>query len=177
MQSFDVEPLKAAIHFVTRSYATEPERLGSIRLHKILWFTEIMALRQLGQRIFGETFSKAPYGPMASHLDEVVTALKSSGHLFVRTSDGDFDADVYIGKGNPEGRPLSDDQWRILKSVMRRIVDDHSATSISERTHDVLWESCSLGEIMPVEAAAVQFVPLSDADVEWAERSIADTSG
>lgn len=166
MAQFNAAALRAMVHHITRTYAFDPDKLGSVRLHKILWYTEIQALRRLGQTVAGETFQKEQFGPFSMHLNDVVTDLKSDGLLTIRKATEDFETDRYIGKGQPDHAALTDDQWRILDQTMGRIVEDHTAGSISEKSHGPIWEAVELHELMPVGAAALRWMKPKEADKE-----------
>lgn len=141
-------------------------QLCSVKLHKILWYTEILALRQLGKTIVGETFRKEQFGPFSTHLNEVIADLEGSGLLTVRKAEDEFETDEYVGKGQPDHAALTDDQWRILDQTMKQIVEDHTAGSISEKSHGPIWEAVELHELMPVSAAALRWMKPTDADKE-----------
>ena len=137
-----------------------------MRLHKILWYTEIQALRRLGQSISGETFQKEQFGPFSIHLNGVTADLESDGLLTIRRATEEFEADQYIGKGQPDRATLTEDQWRVLDNVMHQIVGDHTAESISEKSHGSIWESVELHEQMPVGAAALRWLKPKESDKE-----------
>lgn len=166
MGQLNAAALRAMVHHITRTYALEPDKLGSVRLHKILWYTEVQALRRLGQAVAGETFRKEQFGPFSVNLTNVVTDLKSAGLLTIRKATVEFETDQYIGKGQPDRTALTDDQWRILDQTMERIVEDHSAGSISEKSHGPIWEAVELHELMPVGAAALRWLKPTEADKE-----------
>lgn len=161
--SFDRAGVKAMIHHVTRRYALEPEKLGAVKLHKILWNTEIQLLRR-GYPVTGETFIKHIFGPFAEHLDELCSELARQGNLHVAKPTEQYEATQFVGKGLPDRAALTEDQWRVLDQITERIVEDHTATSISERSHGPVWETAELYEPMPAEAAAVQWIRPSEAD-------------
>lgn len=150
--------LEAMIHYVLRAYSAEPEKLGSTRLHKILWNAEVRSVRRTGYPIAGETFIKQQFGPFAEHVDEIVDDLKATQRLHVVEPEDDYEVRQYIAKGEPDRDALSDDQWRNLDSVMHWVVDDHSAGSISERSHGDVWEATEMYQSMSVDAEAIQFV-------------------
>jgi len=166
MPAVKLTALRAMVHHVTRKYAMEPDRLGSVKLHKILWWAEIRSLQRLGEQVADETFHKEQFGPFSVHLNDVVADLQSAGLLHVRKATDEFEPDLYVGKGEPDRDALTDEQWRILDYVVDGIIRDHSAGSISEKSHGPVWEAVELYEPMPVGAAALRWVPTSEADKE-----------
>lgn len=155
---FNQAALKAMVHYVTRHYAMSPEKLGAVKLHKVLWYTEVAAVRKTGEPIAGETFIKHKFGPFSKHLEDIVDELRRGGELHVRKGQDEFEPTEYVGKGTPDKLALSDEQWRILERTMEAIVEGHSASSISDRSHDEVWEATELYEPMSLDAAALHFV-------------------
>jgi hypothetical protein len=61
-------------------------------------------------------------------------------------------------------------------SVVEQMVDaicyGHSATSISEATHDRLWHATPMNGVMPVDCVFDELVqPPSEEDLTWAKKS------
>lgn len=167
----NTEALTAMVHYVTRAYSAEPEKLGAVRLHKILWNTEVQAVRRTGYPVAGETFIKHKHGPFAEHLDDVVDALKRARLLHVVEPDDEYKPRLYIGKGSPDRSLLTNEQWQILDQIMQRIVEDHTAGTISERSHGDVWEATEMYGPMPVDAEAIRFVkPPKDVEENIAEQ-------
>jgi hypothetical protein len=162
MPKTDLNALRAMVHFVTRKYAMEPDQLGSTKLHKILWWTEIRTLRRLNQQAANETFRKKPFGPFSNHLMIVVDELVADRKLMVRPSTEDFEVTLYVGKGEADRSALSEEHWRILEDVAEWIVRDHTANSASEKSHGQIWDSVQLEDPMPVEAAAIRITKTSE---------------
>ncbi|MGI9302652.1 MAG: Panacea domain-containing protein [Gammaproteobacteria bacterium] len=168
---FNWAALKAMVHYVTRRYAMSPEKLGAVKLHKILWFTEIAAVRKTGKSITGETFIKHDFGPFSTHLENIVAELKREGNLTVQPGEDDSESTLFVGKGFPDQDSLTDEQWRLLERWMENVVENHSATSISDLSHDELWEATEPYQPMSLDAAALRFVkPPKHVEAEIAKR-------
>lgn len=153
---FNRAGVKAMIHHVTRQYALEPDKLGAVKLHKILWNTEIQLLRR-GYDVTGESFIKHDFGPFSEHLDELMNELVAEGLLTVSKPSEEYEVTRFVGKGTADRSALTDDQWRVLEQTRERIVEDHSATSISERSHGFVWEATEMYEPMSPIAEALQW--------------------
>lgn len=174
MTEFNTDALRAMVHHITRKYAMEPEKLGSVKLHKILWWAEVRSFRSRGEQIAGEVFHKEKFGPFSTHLNAILSELKAAGKLTIRKADQQFETDLYVGKGDPDRSVLTDDQWSILDRVAEWIVEDHSAGTISDKSHDLIWEVTGLHEEMPVPAAALQWVKPTEQDKD-AMRELLDS--
>lgn len=162
-ERFNEAAVRAAIHHVTRRYALQPDKLGAVKLHKILWNTEVQLLRR-GYPAIGETFIKKAFGPFAEHLDSVCSELVRQGKLHVGRPTEEYEATCFVGKGEPDRSILTQDQWRVLNQVAERIVEDHTAGTISERSHGAVWETAAMYEPMPVAAEALQWLVPTDVD-------------
>jgi hypothetical protein len=161
--------LGAAIHFVCRKMASQPGNLGAVKLHKALWFADVHAYRLTGQTITGGTFIRHQYGPFLQELDGAVAALERAGRLTVRTVDfHEVEKREFIGRGEPDVSLLNERECRWLEQFAEEVCENHTAASISERTHDRLWESATMFEEIPIAAAAVQFVKPVPAVAAWA---------
>ena len=150
--------LLAMIHHVTRTYGMEPEKLGAVKLHKIIWNTEVQHVRRTGYPITGETFIKRAQGPWSANLDSVVAELRTRRLLHVSPPDDEYKPILFVGKGTPDRDALTDEQWTLLDRIAERIVEDHTAGSISERSHGPVWEATEMYEPMSVDAEAITFV-------------------
>jgi hypothetical protein len=70
----------------------------------------------------------------------------------------------------PDRLNLTDAQRQIVEYWINHIADDHTATSVSEETHDYTWEIAKLGEEIPY--AAIFATRASDpegAELAWAK--------
>ncbi len=159
----DLSKYQAIVHFATREYAMAPEKLGLVKLHKILWYSEVRAIQRLGRPISGERFIRHKRGPFATQLDETLKGLQKTGLLNIQPPSEEFEATALVGKGSPNRDALSDEEWRLVEQVTRWVAEDHSASTISERTHDDVWEAVEMfGEIPPM-LAAIRVIPTPDA--------------
>ena len=54
------------------------------------------------------------------------------------------------------------------------ICKDHTARTISDETHDLLWESADMGEVIPFGAAlAFRAAEVTEDDLSWARTELA----
>jgi hypothetical protein len=161
--------LGAAIHFICRTMANQPDKLGAVKLHKALWFADVHAYRLTGQTITGGTFIRHQYGPFLKELDGAVAELERAGRLTVRMVNcREVEKREFIGRGEPDVNLLNERERQWLEQFAMEVCEDHTAASISERTHNRLWESAAMFEEIPIAAAAVQFVKPVPAVAAWA---------
>lgn len=176
MDRQDTPPIakfKQIVHYICRTKAQQPEQLGAVKLHKILWYFDIKAYRMIGDSLSGTTYRKMPFGPYADLLDRTIEELQHERQLTVLKPDpGELTPTQFIGRGPVDVSALDDRQQRWLDQEIDRVCEDHSAGSISDRSHGDLWQGTALGAPMPVGAAAVRFVTPTDTTVAWAKEML-----
>ena len=64
----------------------------------------------------------------------------------------------------------------ILNEAIDWVCDTHTARSISELSHDMLWGQAELGEQIPIGAATIVPEEISGEDISWALRELAHAS-
>lgn len=164
---FDRERLKEAVFFIANH--CPPEELGNVKLHKALYFSDMIHYLREGRPLTGVDYLKQKFGPVARHLTVTLKALQTDGALEVREED-------YFGlykKSYVPMRPyvpdLLNDAERSLILEVLEFVRGKSAREISEFSHSAPWELVELGEVIPYHAA-LRLVPdeLEEEDREWA---------
>ncbi len=170
--SFNKEKFKALVHYICRT-CSDPERLGKTKLHRILWLSDVQNYQLYTQTITGERYIKMQFGPCASHIDSVLEELKSEGLLHIIPPDEEYKPTLYYAKGEPNKGIFSEKELKIIDSQIRLVVGDHTATSISDRSHDEIWGMAMLREEIPLQAYLVRrFATPTPEDFAWAKSEI-----
>lgn len=155
----------------------DPDKLGAVKLHKILWFSDGRFFTRTGESITGESYIKKQYGPFSSHLNALVEELQAEHRLYVR--DVDFHGltkKEFIAKGRADRSLFTEKELRIVLENVKNICDDHTAASISEKTHNAVWEAAELNEEIPYEALwAARGGKIPDEIVTWAQEQYVQT--
>lgn len=172
----DLRRLKTVVHYICTRCRRDPSQLGAVKLHKILWFADGQTYARLGSALLGEDYTRQPRGPLAVHLESALRDLEAEGHLLIRTVGfKGRQKREYLASGNPDVSFLTPKEKRILDEVIRNITQDHTANSISEKSHDRLWEAAGLGERIPYQQQLlVRFLPLTVEDQEWVKAELED---
>ena len=166
---FDHNKFKALLHYIVWK-AGDKDGFGATKLYKILWFSDARAYMLQGEPITGEIYIREKFGPMPRHGLSIIDELKRDGAI--RVSVGD-----YYGKAiwhfqsarTPDKLSLNDRQREIVEYSVKHIADEHTATSISEETHDYAWEIAALGEEIPYHAIfATRIRDPEDEELKWA---------
>lgn len=174
--TFDPAKFKALVHYICHS-VRDKDKLGRVKLHKVLWLAEGQHFLMYAEPIAGETYKKMPYGPFATHLDDTIRAMESEGRLVVRQVEfrGTEKFEFYA-QGAPEGELFSEAELRMIDRFIRDVCEDHTAVSISDRTHGPIWEMAAMYEPLPIETFLVQrLIPPNEDDFAWARNHVANT--
>lgn len=165
---------KKLVHYVCAS-CSDPTKLGATKLNKALWYADTYSYRALGHTISGEkAYIKRQFGPVPKHILEALRELEVDGAIHVRTRD-------YFGKPKrefislqePDESAFTEDELDIVDQVIAAICDEHTAASISDLSHDTIWDAAAMGEEIPVYAVlAANAAAVTKADMTWANNII-----
>jgi hypothetical protein len=166
--------LKELTHYICWK-AEDTSTLGATKLNKALWFADTLAYRLSGRSITGAVYVKRQFGPVPRQILPVLRELEAEGAVHIRMSQHfnrmkrDF---IALKPANPA--VFSEQERAVIDDVIAWVCDQHTATSISDLSHDAIWEAAEEGEEIPyfaVLAAAPGAV--TAADMEWANKIIA----
>ncbi len=172
--NFDNDRFKALIHYICAK-VDDPNKLGATKLNKILWYSDAMSFLKWGEPITGEVYEKRQFGPMPSHIYSSLDELVEEDKMVIANVE-------YFGRTKREYIPLKEsdpsqfsaEQISLVDNVIQHICDDHTATSISDATHDAIWKMARIGEPIPLEVSLVfRLGELDGKDMEWARTEAA----
>jgi len=169
---FNRDKFKALIHYVCWLSRDKPVDLGAVKLNKILWFSEVIAFAKNGEPITGARFVKQKFGPVPRAIVPVLKELQSEGTLNVIEVEyyGRL-KQQYVCQADPDPVMLSDDERELVNEIASAITSDHTATSISDLTHDAIWKLAEIGNDIPFHAVlASSLGKLSDKEIAAARR-------
>jgi len=164
--------LKAMVHYVAQK---APARLlGKVKLNKILWFSDKEAYIRYGQTISGETYRRFQRGPVPRHLSEVIDELVQEDKIdFRKVREHKFIRFAYTSL-----KPMSPEEFELLTSAeisilhdhIMHICNEHTAESISDKSHDEVWRAFHEGDDIPFAACLSREAILSSDDLALAEK-------
>jgi hypothetical protein len=161
--------LSEVAHYVIAHCA--PEKLGATKLNKVLWYSDVLFYRLHGRTITGqEAYEKRQFGPVPKNINGILHGLKAAGKIQERqnpTPAGPRREFVWLEPAAISN--FSAEEVDILRDVMSQICDGHSAASISELTHDALWDETEIGQDMSVRAGAVLPAEITPEAIQWAK--------
>lgn len=166
------EKMKRLTHYVI-ARSENPSVLGSVKLNKILWFSDVAAYLNWGQTLTGDRYVKRQFGPVPRNILSVLGELQDEGKVLVRkiTYYGREKTD-YLALEAPE--TLSDlftaDEISLVDKHIASICGRHSARSISHLSHNDIWRLATIGEEMPMNAMFGSYVgEVTPEDMVWAQ--------
>jgi hypothetical protein len=152
--TFDREKFKRLVHYIIWK-CPDPAKLGSTKLHKILWKSDTGRYLQTGAPLTGARYVKRQYGPCAPALDEAIAALVSEGAIRTwrdRKFAGDKAKDVFVAERPAPTDFLSAEERITVDHWISTICLKHTAKSISDESHGLAWEIAKMGEDLPMQA-------------------------
>jgi hypothetical protein len=146
-----------------------PEKLGATKLNKVLWYSDVVFYRLFGRTITGaDTYQKRQFGPVPKGINDTLHLLQVNGAIKERYASTPAGARrEFVWLTPPAVENFTADEIDVLRDVMAWICDGHSAASISELTHDVLWEETEIGRDMSVRAGAIVPGEITPDAIEW----------
>lgn len=164
---FNRDKFRDVVHYICAN--CEPAELGNVKLHKILYFADMLKFMDTLEPLTGVEYQKQKFGPVARHLTWAVDELCREGLLRVeRRQYFGYTKLDYISQVSPNTNRLTNEEVDLLNDVIAYVCSK-SAKEISELSHDVAWEAARIGEIIPYYAA-LGLLPeaVTDADVKAA---------
>lgn len=163
---FDREKFLDSIHYIC--VRCDPRQLGRVKLHKILYFADMLHYVTFGRPLTGEEYQKQKFGPVARHLTWALGALADQGRIRIETRDyfGFPKLEVHATQAGPADR-LNDREVQLLNEVAA-FVCGRTTGEISDLSHDAPWQTAELGETIPYFTALGLFpAEVTEDDIAW----------
>lgn len=170
--------LKQLAHYVCWK-CEDPSKLGATKLNKVLWLSDVLAFKVNGLSITNSEYVKRQFGPVPKQILVVRQELVAEKKIHERHDDiGGMTGVHFTALQRPDTSLFSLKELEIVNSVLDEICEKHTATSISEFSHDAVWAAARMGESIPMFAwLAGTPGELSDDDFVWADSQIAVIEG
>jgi hypothetical protein len=165
---FDREKFKDVVHLAVRYAGSEfgPEALGNTKLHKVLYFSDMLHYLDTGRPLTGADYQRQRFGPTARHLTWGLRELEAEGRIAVTTRNYyGYVKREYLSLSAPAETSLSADQIELIKQMVKFICA-RTAAEVSEFSHDDVWSSVPMGQRIPYYAAYAMFpAEITDDDI------------
>lgn len=163
---------QSLVHYIC--HKAPQHALGSVKLHKVLFYSDMTAYLKLGVSITGETYVKQQFGPVSPHLSDAVDSLVNDGNLELGVgSHYDYIKAEYASMKKPSMKNFTEQEIAIVDEMIERICLGHTARSISDHTHNDVWMLAEIGEEIPYFTVFVAAPgKITPEDIEWAMREL-----
>jgi uncharacterized phage-associated protein len=163
----NLQKLKDVVHYICAQ--CHQDELGNVKLHKILYFADMLHFLSSNKPLTGVEYQKQSFGPVARHLSWAINELSREGAVKVQKRDYfGFKKTDYLSLQKPSAARLTNSEISLLNDVIE-FVCQRSAKEISELSHMEPWKAAEIGETIPYYSA-YGLLPsaVSDADIEAA---------
>jgi hypothetical protein len=173
VQQFNRQKFKDVIHYIVET--TRPEELGRVKLHKCLYFTDMIWFIAHGTGLTGAEYIKQPFGPCASTLGIALGELEVENRIKIgREQYFGYEKASYKSVTPVRGDHLSSDERQLIDEVVNFVCRNNTARSISDFSHTKIWSTIENGAVMPYFTALSMLpVEIDDAAVNWAKEEAA----
>jgi uncharacterized phage-associated protein len=168
---FDREKFLDAIHFIIDACRRSPELLGKTKLHKCLYYSDMLHFVVSRRPLTGAEYVKAQFGPTARYLEWGLKTLRERGRISIRQEEyfglGKY---AFYSEQEPQSNRLSDEEKALMGEVIA-FVCERTAREISEISHAAPWQNAKMGERIPYSSAHLLLPPTrqpSQRDVDYA---------
>lgn len=164
---FDRGKLKAVILYICSK--CDPSQLGAVKLHKVLYFADMLHYAHMGTAITWATYRKRKLGPTCDQLLPALRDLEREGAIEIRETDYfGFQKKEYLPKRKPEMEGLSRDQLMLIDDVIDFVCFNNTAKTISDYSHTQAWELAEFGGELSYSSALHLFPhQVSPEAMEW----------
>lgn len=168
------DKFKALVHYVCDRRSERPHSLEKTKLNKVAWLSDMLAYLRFGRPITNEVYIKRQFGPVARSMEETLQALKREGALASRgTEYFGYPKFEYMTLKHPDISGFTPEEISLIDEVIERICDGHTASSISQLTHDAIWECAGIGEELPLYTAFASVAgEITEDDLAWASTEV-----
>ncbi|MEM0930495.1 MAG: Panacea domain-containing protein [Pseudomonadota bacterium] len=151
------------------------EQLGATKLHKVLYYTDMLRFAATGNSVTGSTYSRKPFGPTCDQLLATLHGLEEAGELEVSSEDYfGFTKKSYYPKRDPDVARFSKSELALIDEIIDFVCVKNTAKQISEFSHDLPWQLVNDGDRITYESIFLIFA--EDASLttrSWAEAEAA----
>lgn len=148
---FDKTKFKQLVHYVAWK-AGKRDWFGATKLNKVLWFVDARAYMLTGAPITGEIYIREKFGPVPKHIVPTLKELQHEGAIKVTKEPG---LTRVVAQIPAHANWFSSEELQSINWWIEHIDKDHTAGTISEKTHDYAWEIAKMGEELPLYAYRV----------------------
>lgn len=160
---------KNAVHYIIDK-CENPYKLGSIKLNKILLFTDGILLRKTGKTLTEDTYIKRQFGPVPKNILKILNILKNDNAIAIREGEKNNDARLFFSLKEPDISNLSSIEIDALYTVTMYIYNNFKAKEISDISHQFkIWDFLNIGDEVDLYPYFIsEEAEITKEDIDWA---------
>ncbi len=167
----DTKKLEETIMLIC-SNVDDPKNLGATKLNKICWKADEEYYIKTGKNITGGDYQKQPYGPVHKYINSAKTNLINKNRLKEEVDSGEYNPNLFYTLSPVNMEAFNPEEVAIILKHTADI-SKRTAQSISEESHDIIWESAVMTETLPMYAYLVSDKnDVTESDMEWAKQAL-----
>ena len=161
--------LKEIIHYII-SKCSDQEKLGAVKLNKILFYSDLEFLQKFQRTISGQKYFKQVRGPVCVNIPKAQKKLVEENKILIDNYQGTI---YTLLKGFKNSKLITGEEKKVLDKHIKDITENYTAKSISEKSHVFAWEYASHMQEIPIGAFLVTSVDdPSQETIKWAKEAI-----
>jgi hypothetical protein len=170
----DWEKFKALVHYIAER-ADDPSVLGSVKLNKVLWYSDVIHYMVTGKPITGETYVKRQWGPVPKHVLKAIEQLGREGKVARGKADHyGLIKNEYIALTGSDKSHFTGEEISFIDEAFEHVCMQHTAKSVSNETHDIIWKLAETGEEIPYCTVFAAYPgEVNEDDMAWAQEKLA----
>lgn len=163
-----LERLQALMHYVCAK--AEPTQLGRVKLNKVPWYADTVAYALHGKSITGERYIKRQHGPVPARFMPAQRQLEKDGKIVQGTATiFNLTKHEFTSIAEPDLSMFSAADMEIINQAIEHVCNQHTATSVSQETHNDIWKLAEIGEEIPLQTVfSAELAEVTEDDTEWA---------
>jgi hypothetical protein len=173
--SVEDKKFRDLVHYVCAHGGTS---LGATKLNKILWLLDTASYIEKGSPITASKYVRRDKGPVPKQILQTLSSLEAEGRIAIsRSQVGPYKKRDFLSLVEPDTTRITKDEMETAQFFINYVCEHHTTASISEFTHDIVWESAQDGEEIPLEATlASEAAEITQKHIDWADSIISKLS-
>ncbi|MFA6155516.1 Panacea domain-containing protein [Mesorhizobium sp.] len=143
---YDRERLKHLFHYVIWA-AGARAGFGATKLYKVAWFSDAKRFVLTGQSITGAPYIREKHGPIPR--DGIIVRNELAAQRLIEQWRGTGDEWVFKALVPPDRNIFHPDELKEIDVWIKEIDGKHTATTVSEFSHDYGWQIAKMKEPLP----------------------------
>ncbi|WP_038375080.1 type II toxin-antitoxin system antitoxin SocA domain-containing protein [Brachyspira alvinipulli] len=164
---------KSAVHYIIDS-CQDPFLLGSIKLNKILFYSDSAMFIETNNSITNDVYIKRQYGPVPKNIVNILKELESEKKIAIsKKKYENYNHTVFFSLEEVDFSLLSAKEVAILNQNKENICNNYTAKSISFETHNEIWQMANIGEEIPLYTIyASNLGEINEDDIKFIEEAM-----